>query len=146
MKRIALLLFALISLSTAFAQGRGAHDKMWREVVEFKVKYLAQEIDLQEADQQKFADLYTKMEVARHKVFSEAREAKRCLKKEKNASEKDYAEAAECLAECKVKDAKIAQEYDKKFATFLSQKQIYKMHEAEKAFKQKMREMRGKRK
>ena len=44
----------------------------------------------------------------------------------------------------KEKDADIDRAYDAKFATFLSQRQIFKMKEAEDKFRAKMNEMKQK--
>lgn len=142
MKRIVLFMLMLVTLGVGYAQRPEARGKMWREVQEFKLKYLAQEIDLKEEDRAKFNDLYSRLEKERGEIFCEARKARKCVKGDKNATQADYEAASQTMANCRAKEAALVKEYDKKFAAFLSPKQIFKLHEAEDVFNNKMREMR----
>lgn len=67
-------------------------------------------------------------------------------KKEKNASEEDYKKLSELQQETREKINDIDKEYNKKFESFLTSKQIYQMHQGEEKFFSKMKEMRKKHK
>ena len=116
---------------------------MMKEITEYKMKFLAQEMDLKEDQKEKFVELYQKMSEERMQNFRRMRQLEDSLKE--NASEEDYKKASDGIADLKLADARIEKEYDAKFAKFLSQKQIYKMKEAEEKFRRKMHDMRQKR-
>ncbi|MCM1377408.1 MAG: hypothetical protein NC097_06410 [Clostridium sp.] len=138
-KYIILILITLFSVS-AFAQKKPHKRPNPREVLEFKMKFLAQEMDLSADQQQKFFPLYTQMDAEIRRVFHSVREIERRVEKDKNSSEADYAALNSARTEAKGRLAEIEKEYDAKFAKFLSKKQIVKMKEAEATFRQKMKE------
>lgn len=140
---VSLLSFSLSGVYAQGAHGKGCSPKMLKEIKEFKLKFLAQEMELTEAQQKPFFDLYNSMMEAKHKVFSHARRLERRLKKNPSATEADYKAAADAMSEAKRRDAEIECEYDAKFAEILSQKQLYKMKEAEDTFRKKMRDIHG---
>ena len=149
MKKQLLLLILFISAAFSFqalAQPKRDPDpdpKMMKEITEYKMKFLAQEMDLKEDQKEKFVELYQKMSEERMQNFRRMRQLEDSLKE--NASEEDYKKASDGIADLKLADARIEKEYDAKFAKFLSQKQIYKMKEAEEKFRRKMHDMRQKR-
>ena len=149
MKKQLLLLILFISAAFSFqalAQPKrdsGPDPKMMKEITEYKMKLLAQEMDLKEDQKEKFVELYQKMSEERMQNFRRMRQLEDSLKE--NASEEDYKKASDGIADLKLADARIEKEYDAKFAKFLSQKQIYKMKEAEEKFRRKMHDMRQKR-
>lgn len=143
---IIITLCASFSSLPAFAQKEKSHDAMRREVHEFKLKYLAQEMDLKEDQQKKFFELYNQMTEERVKVFKETRSLEKKLAGDSDASDAEYEAVSKAITTAKEKDAAIEKKYDEKFATFLTPKQIYKMKEAEDKFRQKMHEMRHKKK
>lgn len=118
------------------------HDKMFEEVQDFKMKYLAQEMQLKEDQKEQFFKLYDEMCRKRFEVMKPAWTLEKNLKKKSSPSEEEYQEAAEAMSNAKEKSAAIEKEYGEKFAKFLSQKQIFKMKEAEEEFRKKMQEMR----
>lgn len=135
-------------LATVFAtaqEHKRSREEMRREILEFKMKFLAQEMELKADQQQKFFDLYSRMEEEKFKAFHDACKMERELKKKKDASEAEYQAAHEAMERSKEKIAEIEKHYDRQFAEFLTRKQIFKMKEAEDKFRMKMREMRGKR-
>ncbi len=81
----------------------------------------------------------------RGKLFRSTREIEKKLRDGK-PSEQEYTEACRALTEAKEKDAEIEKKYDAIFSEFLSSKQIYKMKDAEEKFRNKMHEMRHKKK
>lgn len=130
----------------ASAQNHGDRNNMRRELREYKLKYLAQEMELTAAQQPKFFDLYEKMMKEKHAAYSETMALKRKLKNEKNARDADYEALTTAMRKAKVKDQEIEKRYEKQFSTFLSAKQIYKWKEAEEKFRQRMQEMRSQKK
>lgn len=131
-----------------FAAGAGAQrvgrpdPKMWKEIQEYKLKFLAQEMELKKDQQQKFFDLYTEMSEKKKALFDGIRQAEEELKNKKDPTEKDYEEASRRITEAKEKDAKIEKEYDAKFSKFLTKQQIYQMKSGEEKFRLKMHKMR----
>ncbi len=132
-----------------FAQDKGkckTKEEMRQELKEFKMKFLAQEIDLKEDQQKHFFELYDQMMADRMKVYEQTRQLERKVKKDKVASEEDYAALSKAMTEAKAKDAEIEKVYDAKFASVLTNKQIFKLKSAEDKFRKKMQEMRKKKK
>lgn len=141
MKRILLLLIVSISFIPVFAQQKKGHCPWKKEFKEFKMKFMAQEMGLKEDQQQKFFELYGQMMGEKDKVMKEAFDMKRKVEQMKNATDADYKEASEAIADAKIKDSQIEKKYDEKFSSFLSQKQIFKMKEAERKFREKLNRM-----
>lgn len=137
------MLLSVICVFSANAQKREKPDpKMFREIQEYKMKYLAQEMELKEDQKEKFIETYTQFCDSRHKYFEEMRRLEESVKP--NASENDYKEVTAKMGDLRLKDAQLEKEYDVKFSKFLTAKQIYKMKEAEEQFRRKMRDMRQK--
>lgn len=143
MKKLLLILLLSFSFLNVAAH---KHDPVrGQEVMEFKMKFLAQEMNLDEAQQKKFFDLYPQLMAEVHQVFSDVRSQERKLKREgSKASDADYAATNEARTKAKLRLAEIEKKYDEKFADFLSSKQIVKMKDAEASFRKKMKEVRHK--
>ena len=84
------------------------------------------------------------MENERRAVFKQMKQIEKDIKNNKNATEADYDKATKETNQAKRKMADIEASYEKKFATFLTKKQIYKMKEAEEKFIKTMRECKEK--
>ena len=146
-KHVLLLILSVIMAFPLAAQkdgGKRSRAEMRREFKEFKIKYIAQEIELGASQIQEFTELYSQMEDEKHKVFSATRKLERSVKANKNATEKDYQSLSEAMTDAKAKDAEISKRYDEKFSRLLTAKQVYKMKDAEEGFRRKMHEMRHK--
>lgn len=145
MKKILLMLLMIIGcLSTAAAQGHGGkkqHDNMFAEIQEFKMKFLAQEMELKDDQKEQFFQLYDEMSRKKWECMAPAWKLERAVKKNAAATELDYQEAAAAMTKAKEECSAIDRQYDEKFATFLTQKQIFKMNSAEDEFRKKMQEM-----
>lgn len=140
-----LLLLALLLMGGSAMYAQKKHDpKMFKEVQEYKVKFLAQEMELKEDQKARFAELYNEMSEAKMSNFREMRRLEKSLKED--SSDAEYKQVSDKILECRMKDAQLEKEYDAKFATFLSQKQIYKMKAAEDKFRKKMHELHNKKK
>lgn len=146
MKKILLLFICALTFTFAYSQPKGGHHHhkgdMGKEVLEFKIKFLSQEMELTADQQRQFAQLYKKMDEERRLAFKEARAIERKVRHAKNATEADYAAAAAAMSKAKKKEMEIDTRYEKKFASFLSKKQMFKMREAEEKFRDRMRKMR----
>lgn len=137
----------VLGAGVAFAQDkkpRKLRQEMRKELMEFKKKFLAQEIDLKEEDQKHFFELYDQMSEERMKIFEQTRRLERKVNKDANATEEDYAAVSRAITEAKEKDAEIEKKYDAQFSTFLSSKQLFQLKAAEEKFRKKMHEMRHK--
>ena len=149
MKKLSLIITLLIAgICFAFAHEEDAvrKEKMMKDVQEFKMKYLAQEMELSELQKKKFFEVYGEMQESKKECYKEAVVMDRRLKKEKNASEEDYQQVRNAFNQANANWAEIEKQYDDKFSEFLTQKQIYKMKEAEDSFRAKFDEMKHKRK
>lgn len=150
MKKLLIIMLALVAgVGMVYAQDKNkgkSKAEMVREFKEFKMKFLAQEIDLKEDQQKQFFEVYGQMMQERRKIFEQTHKLERKVKKDKNASEEDYAALSNAMTEAKARDAEIEKTYDAKFATFLTNKQIFKLKSAEEKFRKKVQEMRKKKK
>lgn len=143
MRKILLILTLLSSIVLPVAaQHKKDASTMRKELNEYRIKYLAQEMELKPEQQKRFVEVYAQMTEEKDKAFAEARKLERRVRKCAECSDSDYAKASEAVAAAKIKEGEIEKKYDVRFAEFLTQKQIYKMKEAEVSFREKMREMR----
>lgn len=136
------ILFALLLLFClpAFAQkDKVTSQEKKREILEFKMKYLADQMELKDDLRKQFFEVYTQMENERRAVFRKMKDAEKRISETKNASDADYDKAGKEIAEYKKQMADIEKKYDERFSKFLSSKQIYIMKGAEEKFNQKMR-------
>lgn len=138
-------LFAAVP-AEAQRHGKKHREKMRAELREFKLKYLAQEMELQPSEQPRFIELYDKMMGEKETLFRPIWETERDLRKNPKASEAEYEALATKKDKAKEEELKIDRKYEEQFSKFLTSKQIYKMKEAEKTFNKKVREMRHKKK
>lgn len=139
---LAVLLMACIFGATAQRVVR-PDPKMWKEIQDYKINFLAQEMELQKDQEKRFKDLYTEMEGKKRAIFDEIRSIQESLDK-KDATEKEYEAATKKIDDLHAKDMALNKEYEKKFKSFLSARQIYKMKSGEDKFRQRMQQMRYK--
>lgn len=146
MKKIVymLIMTLLACILPGYAQDKPKKSRaeMHKEMVEFKTKYIAQEMELTDEQKEKFAPLYEQMDRERWQLFRETRALEKKLKNDKTATDADYEAAVKAVNEAKEKGAEIEKNYNERFKKFLSAKQLYKMKEAEDAFNQRMMKMR----
>lgn len=143
---IILLLFTAMAIVFAHDGDPVKKEKMMKDVQEFKMKYLAQEMELSELQKKKFFEVYEEMCESKKECYQEAMVMDRRIKKNPDASEEDYQQVRNAFNQANANWAEIEKEYDDKFSEFLSQKQIYKMKEAENSFRAKFEEMKHNRK
>lgn len=151
MKKIYHIFLLTVMLTAGFfpisAQGRSERrGGMHKEICEFRMKFIAQEMDLPAEKQKQFFDLYQQMSDEKRAVFDETIKLERKVRNDAAATDADYQALQNAMTTAKERDAAIEKKYDEKFAAFLSQKQIYLMKKAEMKFHEKMRAMRKGRK
>lgn len=145
--KILLLTMMLLMAIPSFAQkhhGDKDKDSKRKEMMEFKLKFISDELELKDDQKKQFDELYTQMESERRAIFKKIKEAEKRISDNKNASEADYERASKEITDAKAEMSQIEKKYDEKFATFLSKKQLYKLKEAENKFTETMRECRDK--
>lgn len=147
MKKLIFILFCVISLLPASAQHKGPkdadHAKMRKEYREYKMKVIAQELELKGEVRNRFFEVYNEMSDERGPLMHELGTLRRKIKNGENITDEEYKAINKAMAEGKEKDARIEQKYDEKFATFLSPKQIYQMKGIEERIRKKALEMKG---
>ena len=144
MKKLGLLIFLLFTATGfAFSQKEEGEvvEKRMREVQEFKMKYLAQEMELSEAQKKKFYEVYGEMMQSRTQCFRSARMLEKKVKRDKDATEQEYQQATDAINKANAEWAETEKAYNDKLSEFLTQKQIYKMREAEASFRAKFEEL-----
>lgn len=143
--KILVLLIALVFALPSFAQKNGdkakGKEQQRKEMMEFKLNFLSEEIGLKENQKKQFDELYTQMEAERRAIFKKIKKAEKSISENKNASEADYEKANQEITDARAEMAKIEKKYDEKFATFLTKKQMYQLHQAEEKFMQRLRDM-----
>lgn len=147
-----LILLAGISLA-AFSQNTETTEpnaakveKRMKEVQDYKMKFLAQEMELSEVQKKKFFEVYEDMQARKHECYKEAMKMDREIKHNHEATEADYQQVTLAFNKANAEWAEYEKQYNEKFSEFLSQKQIYKMREAENTFRMKFEEMKHNRK
>lgn len=146
-KLLLIVIASVVFSGVAFSQPKGKsknREEMRKELREFKIKFIAQEMDLKDDQKEQFAEVYGKMNDERMEIFEQTRKLERKIDKDANATEEDYAAVSKAITEAKEKDAELEKKYDAQFRKFLTGKQIFKMKGAEEKFRQKMSEMRHK--
>ncbi|MDE6237986.1 MAG: hypothetical protein K2M45_08980 [Muribaculaceae bacterium] len=143
MKKLYFLLSLLIfSIIPAIAQPKGEPTPEQRkEFREFKMKYISQDMEMNAEAQKKFSEVYNRLSDERHALRKEMFAIHRKIK-EKTATEQDYA----TLNRLRAREEEIESKYDEEFGKFLTEKQIFKMKEAENTFVKKLHDMSQKRK
>lgn len=142
-KYLLFLLFAVLTIPYIAAQDKDKA-KMMEELQQFKIDYLAKEMQLSEKEKAEFVPLYKEYDNERRQAGAEAWKFERELKKKKDPSEADYKKLADLQQKAREKDNEIVKKFDTRLESFLSAKQIYTMHQGEVKFFDKMKEMRKK--
>lgn len=143
-KIFTLLVLCLIGVGCAFAQSKTdskGGPALKKELQEFKMKFVAQEIDLRDDQRTAFTDVYTRMMEEEDAIFRQVGEANRRLKDTAKPSAADYEYVNSIMVDAKAKTAAMEKKYDEEFAKFLTPEQRYQMKEAEQKFRRKMEQM-----
>lgn len=149
MNKFCVLFFTLFSFVTlAYAQNENYVenrdiDKMRQEMREFKLKYLAKEIELKDSQKKEFTEIYDELESKRAEIYRPVRDLERKIRKEgNNVTEEEYQKLTEEKNKAEQENSKLEKKYNERFSRILSQKQIYKLKESENNFRVKLEIMR----
>ena len=134
-----IILLAIIFALPSFAQTPSNQENKRKEMMEFKLKFLGDEIQLNDSQRKQFDEVYTQMEMERRSIFKKIKAAEKLINENKNATEADYDRATKEISNAKSQMDQIEKKYAAKFSQFLSKKQIYKLKEAENKFNDTMR-------
>lgn len=145
-----LLLSFIIILTTLLpcaAQGKGnaGHEQMRKELLDFKVKYLMQEINLAADKQPEFERLYRQMEAERHNLFKNIPAKVDAVAKNADASDAELLSTADAMAALKQREGALEMNYFQQFKKMLTPRQAFELKRAEQKFNRKVMEMRGRR-
>lgn len=148
MKRILLFLMMALAVIVPASADKNKGDKaeMRKELKEYKMKFLAQEMNLKEEQQKKFFELYGKMWDEKEKLHHDVKEMEKKLKKDDKLTDAEYGKVSKAINEAKEKEAALEGKYDAMFSKFLTSEQMVKMKSAEEKFKARMRELRDSKK
>lgn len=147
--RLLILLVAVAFPSIAGAQAKCPHNcskgEMRKEMQEYKMKFLAQEMGITGEKQKRFFDAYTAFAQSQDKIFSERMTAKKRLEQKDNPTDADYAAFRNLQNSLKQKEAAADAHYRAVLDKILTPKEIYLLEEGEHKFRQKMHELKAKR-
>jgi len=129
-----ILLICGVAPGYAQKQHKRGGGKWHQEFMEFKLKFMAQEIGLQENQKKRFNELYIRMENEKGNAFHAAHQAVKVVKNNAKATDAQYNAASMAMVDLKLKEAQIEKNYYTKFKTFLTAKQMYLMKKAERKF------------
>lgn len=141
MKKIVLLLILVVSLPMmAQAQcDKSKHDNNKNRTEWFaqmrakKLLFLVDAMDLTETEKAAFSVLFEKNEVATNNCYREMRSVKKSMSAE--PTEEDYKKAVEVTRIQMLKIAQLRAEYLEELEKIMPAKKIYKLYEAEEAYK-----------
>lgn len=138
---MAVVLAVPASVNAQRKDGNHGKGHLHKEMREFRMKYVAQEIELRDDQRKEFLEVYSKMLDERRDAFADVRRLDKAIKEKKTPSEADYKALTEAKNNAASKIVEIDKKYDEIFSKFLSQKQIVKMKDAEEKFRKRMMEM-----
>lgn len=138
-------IIAIVTAIPGYACGEPRpEDGQWRkEMRDFKLKFLAQEMDLRQDQQKQFFMLYTQMSDEKEALMkSTSQTVQRVIKLGNGATDADYTAASEALIKAREQELAIDRKYEEKLRSLLTPRQLFKLKEAEKAFRDRLRNMR----
>lgn len=147
---VLIILAGIVCAPVANAHDKDKHGKsreeMRRELREYKLNFLAEEMDLDEAAKAKFAEIFEENFDAQSQLFRESHKAKKELDAKKNPTDEDYNAYQKVQNSVKQREQALDARYRDKLSKVLNSKQMYKLQQGEEKFRAKMQEMKAKRK
>ncbi|MCM1021626.1 MAG: hypothetical protein NC343_05515 [Muribaculum sp.] len=122
------------------AQGKGPQSKpdreeWFKEMRQFKHRFLVKELELTKQQQDEFFPLYDSMQGELEKLQDGIRRSDRKIARAKcDVSDADYLQAARLATEMKSREGAVEEMYFDKFSKVLSAKQMFQLHFAERKF------------
>lgn len=144
-RQILIIAIALLACLSANAAEEPRDGEKWaKELQDFKLKYLAQEMKLKDDQKQRFVEVYTRLDNERARLMKEEHDVRKRVDEKTNATDEELNAAIAKMSQAKIDEARLEQKYDAQFRTFLTPLQLFKMKKAEFKFKRKLFEMRHK--
>ncbi|MCM1297583.1 MAG: Spy/CpxP family protein refolding chaperone [Muribaculaceae bacterium] len=146
-KTVVLTLLAILLTSVTRLSARGTEQdengydrqQFFKEMRDYKHRFLAKELGLTKDQQSKFFPIYDEMEDATTKLNDETREMERRIAEStENITDLEYEKATEAMFDLKINEGQIEKEYMNKFADILSKKQLFMLKSAEKKFNREL--------
>lgn len=109
-------------------------DQWFKEVREYKHRYLAKELELSREQEQKFFPIYDKMEDDIAKLNNETRALERRISERSDVTDLEYDQATDALLEQKNKEYQIETEAFDKYETVLTKEQLFRLKGVERMF------------
>lgn len=138
MKKFSLVFVTLFALMlpviSAAAPQNDERKQFFKEIREFKHKFLARELGLSKEQEQKFFPIYDQMEDETDKLQEETRDMENKVREAENPTDLEYEKATDALFELKMKEGEIEKSYLEKFRTVLTDKQLFNLKNAERNF------------
>ena len=109
--------------------------EFYKELRDYKHRFLARELDLSREQQQKFFSVYDKMEAETNKLNSDTREMeRRVLDEPDGVTDLEYDNAINTLFDLKIREGEIEKDYMEKFRDILTRRQLFMLKSAERNF------------
>lgn len=151
-KVLSVLILFLLAFSAVSVQAQNqkqdnkkSHSQMRKELQEYKLKFLTDELGLQGGAKSQFAEAFNENFETQSKLFREKRQAKKTLQGKENPTENDYAEFQKVEKNVKAREQEADKQYRAKLDKILTPSQIFKLQQAEDKFRDKMQAMKAKR-
>lgn len=110
-------------------------EEFYKELRDYKHRFMARELDLSREQQTRFFSLYDRMEDETNKLNSETREMERRVYDEPDGvTDIEYDNAINSLFNLKIREGEIEKEYMEKFRAILSRRQLFMLKSAERNF------------
>lgn len=134
MKLTATALALIVCTATAYAQSTSS-SKWMQEVRDYKHQMLVDETEMTDEQKEQFLPLYTEMEEEIVSANIQARQAENSLlESSTEPDDSQYEDAADILANLKLREGEIEARYHEMFKQFLSPKQLFLLQRAERHF------------
>lgn len=141
-KYILAIALSLCALASALAQGRTLspqeRDKWLSEMSTYKKEFIARELELTDAQQKKFFEVYNQMETELNQIASETRDLEKKTCDDAEASDAEIETAARTMFEQKSREGAVESAYFYKFKEILTPKQLLRLKNAERKFTQQL--------
>lgn len=133
---------ALCSVAAAMAQARSLspqeREKWLSEMSTYKKEFIARELDLTDAQQKQFFEVYDKMESELNQIAADTRNLEKETRDNEEATDEQIETVARTIFEQKSREGAIESAYFYKFKEILTPKQLLRLKNAERKFTQQL--------
>ena len=127
--------FTAASFAQDNSQKKPDRSEWFRQMRQYKHKFLIKELSLTQQQQDEFFPLYDAMQNEMEQLQRNVRQADRKItRSEQPVSDADYLHAARMATEVKAREGAVEEMYFDKFAKVLTPKQMFQLHFAERKF------------